>query len=532
MTLIWNDPELTAQRLVDGWILTGDVASRDEDGYLRFSARNDDVISSAGYRIGPAEIEECIARHDAVALAAAIGVPDATRGEVVKAFVELRPGREPDEALEADIQAAGWDEIERDGGLSRAQIEQAAEVYVSASNVILCYGMGITQHRSASATVGQLMNLLLLRGNIGRPGAGICPVRGHSNVQGARTVGVAEKPSKAMLDAIETVFGFTVPRAHGHTVVEAIEAMQAGTARALICLGGNLAVAAPDPQATYAAMRGLDLHVNIATKLNRTHLLTGGETLLLPCLGRTEIDIQASGRQSVTVEDSMSMVHASRGMNQPASPNLRSEPAIVAGIAKAILPGEGGGVDWDGLVADYDRVRDLIEAVFPDQFRDYNLRVRAPGGFRLPLAHAERVWKTASGKANFLVFRADQDDPRRHAPDVLMLTTIRSHDQYNTTVYGLNDRYRGVSGTREVVFVGPADLQRFGLEDGDHVDITSPDGARLVRRFRVVARDLPRGSLAGYFPELQPLVALDARDHRSGTPAYKSIPVRLRKSEA
>jgi molybdopterin-dependent oxidoreductase alpha subunit len=332
-----------------------------------------------------------------------------------------------------------------------------------------------------------------------------------------------------MLDAMETVFGFTVPRVHGHTVVEAIEAMEAGRSKALICLGGNLAVAAPDPQATYRAMRRLDLHVNIATKLNRTHLLTVGETILLPCLGRTEIDVQAGGRQSVTVEDSMSMVHASRGMRPPASPSLRSEPAIVAGIAKAMLPGAGGGVDWDAMIADYDRIRDAIAAVFPDTFAGYNERVRTPGGFRLPLPHADRIWKTASGKANFLVFRADEDDPRRHDPEVLLLTTIRSHDQYNTTVYGLNDRYRGVSGTREVVFVGPADLERFALKDGDRVDIASPGGERLVRDFRVVARDLPKGSIAGYYPELNPLVALAARDRRSGTPAYKSIPVRLTK---
>lgn len=436
------------------------------------------------------------------------------------------------DALAADIAATGWEAIEIGSGLTRAQIEQAAQVYVTSERVILCYGMGITQHRSASATVGQLMNLLLLRGNIGRPGAGICPLRGHSNVQGARTVGIAEKPAKAMLDAMEQVFGFTVPRENGHTVVDAIEAMEAGQAKTLISLGGNLAVAAPDPQATYAAMRRLDLHVNIATKLNRTHLLAVGETLLLPCLGRTEIDVQATGRQSVTVEDSMSMVHASRGMNPPASEHLRSEPAIVAGVAKAILA-DGGGVDWDGLIDDYSRIRDLIAQVFPDTFADYNKRIRTPGGFRLPLPHAERVWKTASGKANFLVYQADGEDPRRGDPSVLLLTTIRSHDQYNTTVYGLNDRYRGVKGTREVVFVGAADLAALGLKDGDRVDIEAafPDRLeRMARGFRAVQRDLPRGSIAGYYPELNPLVMLEARDRRSGTPAYKSIPVRLRKS--
>jgi anaerobic selenocysteine-containing dehydrogenase len=226
----------------------------------------------------------------------------------------------------------------------------------------------------------------------------------------------------------------------------------------------------------------------------------------------------------------MSMVHASRGMNPPASGQLRSEPAIVAGIAKAILP-DGGGVDWDGLVADYDRIREMISQVFPDQFADYNAKVRTPGGFRLPLAHAERVWKTASGKANFIVHAADEDDLPPQDPEVLTLTTVRSHDQYNTTVYGLTDRYRGVFGTREVVFVCPADLAARGLADGDQVDIEAASGGgRAVRGFRAVARELPRGSIAGYYPELNPLVALDARDRRSGTPAYKSIPVRLKKS--
>jgi len=433
------------------------------------------------------------------------------------------------EALAAHLELLSWDEIEAGCGLPRAQIEEAARIYAGARATILCYGMGLTQHRDSSSTVQQLVNLLLLKGNIGRPGAGVCPLRGHSNVQGDRTVGIWEKPSEAFLSAMDRVFAFHAPRAHGHTVVEAIAAMERGEARAFVGLGGNFAVAAPDPIRTFAAMRTLDLTVHVATKLNRTHLLPGRESFLLPCLGRTEIDEQAGGRQAVTVEDSMSMVHASRGLNPPASPGLKSEVAIVAGIARATF-GPDDPVDWEGLTADYDRIRDLIEAVQPELFADYNARIRIPGGFRLPVAPSERVWKTASGKANFLVHHAETGDPRRGDPDVLVLTTLRSHDQYNTTIYGQNDRYRGVFGRRDVVFVHPDDLAARGLAEGDRVDLAAAfdaDGRRVVRGFTAVARDLPRGCVAAYYPEANVLVALDDHDRRSGTPAYKSAPVRL-----
>ncbi len=377
-----------------------------------------------------------------------------------------------------------------------------------------------------AAFLFQLMGRL-----IGKPGAGICPLRGHSNVQGARTVGVAEKPSAALLDRMEQVFGLPMPCEHGHTVVEAIEAILDGRSKVLISLGGNFAVAAPDPRQTHEAMRRLELSVNIATKLNRTHLLHGGEAWLLPCLGRTEMDEQATGRQAVTVEDSMSMVHASRGLNPPASPQLKSEPAIVAGIARAALG--PGGVDWEGLVGDYDRIRDLIEQVFPETFAGYNERIRTPGGFRLPVPPSSRDWRTASGKANFIPYQADGEDPRRGDPEVLLLTTVRSHDQYNTTIYGQNDRYRGVSGRRDVVFLSPADLERLGIAEGDLLDVEAAfpeagEAVRAVRGFIAVARDLPRGSAAAYYPEVNGLVSLDQRDRRSGTPAYKSIPVRIR----
>jgi len=439
------------------------------------------------------------------------------------------------DSLVADIEGTPWDEIEQVAGLSRADIEAAADIYANAKRVIICYGMGITQHKHGTANVQQLMNLLLLRGNIGREGAGICPLRGHSNVQGDRTVGITEIPSQAFLDSLQRVFGFEPPRAKGHAAVETMEAMRAGRSKSLICLGGNLPVAMPDPQACFEAMRKLDLSVHIATKLNRSHLLIGKNNYILPCLGRTELDVQETGPQSVSVEDSMSMVHASRGSLPPASPELKSEPAIVAGIAKATLADSK--VDWNAMVADYSRIRDAIEAVFPD-FAGYNERVGQPHGFRLDIPASRREWRTASGRANFIVFDSKNQRPlaRPGVQDALVLATVRSHDQYNTTIYGKNDRYRGVTGRRDVLFCNEADLAERGLEHGDLVDIeavadndhaTEP---RIVRRFVAVAFDIARGAVAAYYPEANGLVALSNFDARSGTPSYKSVPVVIRRS--
>lgn len=378
----------------------------------------------------------------------------------------------------------------------------------------------------------QLANLLLLRGNIGRPGAGICPLRGHSNVQGDRTVGITEIPSQPFLDATERVFGFAPPRQKGHNAVEAVQAIIDGRSKAIICLGGNLAVAMSDPEAVFAGMRRLDLAVHIATKLNRSHLLLARESIILPCLGRTERDLQETGAQSVTVEDSMSMVHASRGALPPASDQLRSEPAIIAGMAMATLPDTR--VDWAWLIADYARIRDKIEAVFPDFF-DFNARVSEPGGFRLDVPASRREWRTPSGKANLLVCAGVEEDPRVARADALRLTTIRSHDQYNTTIYGLNDRYRGITGRRDVVFLNREDLAALGLGHGDVVDVEAvandPGGPpRVLRGVTAVAHDIARGSAAAYYPEANGLVALDSYDERSGTPTYKSIPVIIRRS--
>jgi molybdopterin-dependent oxidoreductase alpha subunit len=439
-----------------------------------------------------------------------------------------------DELL-ADLDATSWDAIEEASGLSRSDIEFTGGVYARAERVIINYGMGITQHRHGTGNVQQIANLLMLRGNIGRKGAGISPLRGHSNVQGDRTVGITEIPSDELLNAIARVFGFDPPRHHGHNAIEAVEAIRDGRSKALVCLGGNLAVAMSDPEVTFKAMRNLDLAVHIATKLNRTHLLLAKQSIILPCLGRTEIDLQATGAQSVTVEDSMSMVHASRGALKPASEHLRSEPAIIAGMALATLPQTR--VKWAELVADYGKIRDGIEAVFPD-FADFNARIKQPGGFRLYVAASEREWLTPTKKANFLVHPGVDEDPRVADRETLTLTTIRSHDQYNTTIYGLNDRYRGIKGRRDVVFVNERDLASRGLKHGDLVDLAvvsdAPSKAdeRAMRNLTAVAYHIAQGSIAAYYPEANVLVALDHYDAKSGTPSYKSTPVLLRASRA
>jgi molybdopterin-dependent oxidoreductase alpha subunit len=429
------------------------------------------------------------------------------------------------EDLRKEVEVTSWDSILDVSGLSLEAFESAADVYIRAKSVIVCYGMGLTQHENGTANVQQLANFMMLRGNLGRKGAGICPVRGHSNVQGDRTVGITEIPNDALLDGMEKAFGFRPSGDKGHNAIETIEAIADGRSKALVCLGGNLAVAMADPDATFAAMRKLDLAVHIATKLNRSHLLVAKTSLILPCLGRTDLDTQASGPQSVTVEDSMSMVHASRGFLNPPSPTLRSEPAIIAGIAKATL-GNRHGIDWDGLISNYDRIREKIEIVFPD-FHDFNNRVRVKGGFRLDVPASYRVWKTHTGKATFLLSPSLDGDRLVANPRALMLTTIRSHDQYNTTVYGLDDRYRGVFGRRDVVFMNKTDLADRGLRDGDLIDLTATLSRepRTARKFTVVEYNIPKGSVAGYYPELNVVITLEHHDRLSGTPSYKSVPV-------
>jgi molybdopterin-dependent oxidoreductase alpha subunit len=462
-----------------------------------------------------------------VALDAA-SVAEGGPGVLDRAFIaEHTEGIDP---LLADLEATSWDAIEKSSGLPRADIENLGNIYAKAKSVIINYGMGITQHRHGTGNVQQIANLLMLRGNIGRAGAGISPLRGHSNVQGDRTVGITEVPNAALLDGIKHTFGFEPPSAHGHDAVAAVKAIRDGRSKALICLGGNLAVAMSDPEETYPAMRSLDLVVHIATKLNRSHLLIAKESIILPCLGRTEIDVQATGPQLVTVEDSMSMVHASRGGLKPASEYLKSETAIVAAMAMATLPNTK--VKWLDYVADYSKIRDAIESVFP-AFKDYNARIQKPGGFRLRNAASEREWLTPSKKAQFLIFPGLYEDGP--AENALTLTTLRSHDQYNTTIYGMNDRYRGITGRRDVVFVNAQDLASRGLSHGDLIDVVlaSPGSApRALRRVTAVSYNIPQGSVAAYYPEANVLVALDQYDARSGTPAYKSIPISIQASAA
>jgi molybdopterin-dependent oxidoreductase alpha subunit len=420
--------------------------------------------------------------------------------------------------------------------ITREDIEQLTSIYVKGERVICTWGMGLTQHRQAVATIQMLSNLMMMRGNIGRPGAGLCPVRGHSNVQGDRTMGIEEKPSQAFLDRLGQVYGFEPPREHGYDVIETIQAMLDGEVKVFIGLGGNFAIATPDTPRTWDALRSCELTVQVTTKLNRSHLVHGKDALILPTLGRTEIDLQSGVAQGVTVEDSMSMVHLSFGMNRPASPNLLSEIAIVARMAEATL---GDKVDWRGYTNDYAKIRDAIEQVI-DGFHDFNTRVAKPGGFHLGVASRERVWKTASGKAQFIAHAVDLDTPihrarARFGERLMTLMTTRSHDQYNTTIYGQDDRYRGVFGQRRVVFAHSADIEMLGLAENDWVDLTSvwDDGIeRRADRFRLVAYDIPRGCLGAYYPETNPLVPLESFAIGAGTPASKSIPVLMTRSSS
>ncbi|MGO4302584.1 FdhF/YdeP family oxidoreductase [Cupriavidus sp. RAF12] len=436
------------------------------------------------------------------------------------------------EAFAADLRAESWADIVADSGVTREDIDALADVYVKSERTIACWGMGLTQHKNSVRTIQMLSNVMMLRGNIGRPGAGLMPVRGHSNVQGDRTMGIEEQPDGAFLDRLGATFGFEPPREHGQDVVGAINAMLAGKVKVFVGLGGNFSIATPDTPRTWEALRQCDLTVNIATKLNRSHLVIGKASLLLPTMGRTEIDLQDGVPQGVTVEDSVCMVHISYGMNKPASPDLLSETAIVARMAAATLGSEK--VDWLWYAQDYARIRDAIEKVIPG-FEQFNARVNQPGGFHLTPASRNRVWKTASGKAQFLVHAIDKDTPIQRAraaygDDLMVMMTTRSHDQYNTTIYGLDDRYRGVFGLRRVVFINPVDRERLGFAESERVDITSvwEDGiTRHAQDFLLVDYDIPAGCLGAYYPETNPLVPLESIGDRSGTPTSKSIPVLL-----
>ena len=431
------------------------------------------------------------------------------------------------EALRESIQKTSWSLIEQESGLAKEILKKVADTYCKANKVIACWAMGITQHTHGVGTIQYITNLLLLRGNIGRKGAGLCPVRGHSNVQGDRTVGITEKPKKIFLDRIQEVFGFAPPIEHGVDAVECIEQMAKGRIKVFMGLGGNFAAATPDTHYTELALRKCDLTVHVSTKLNRSHLVPGKEALIFPCLGRTEKDIQNGKSQKVTVEDSMSMVHASQGKNTPASPHLLSEPAIVTQIAEATFPHSS--VPWKQFREDYSLIRAYIEKTIPD-FAGYNQKIQTPGGFHLRNSAKEREWNTQTGKAQFTTYPLQAISLRAGE---LRLMTLRSHDQYNTTVYGLNDRYRGIQGERWVLFLNTEDMEERDLQPSDLLHITSRDEQGVHRHasgFKAVPYDIPKGSAAAYFPEANVLVSIHSTAIKSNTPVSKLIPIQIEKA--
>jgi molybdopterin-dependent oxidoreductase alpha subunit len=427
-------------------------------------------------------------------------------------------------AYRDECAANPWSELERQSGVDEATMRRLAELYVGAERTIVAWCLGITQQEHGVDTIREIVNLLLLRGNVGREGAGLSPIRGHSNVQGNRTCGITHRPSEAFLDRLAEVCGIDPPRAHGLDTVGSIAAMQRGEVKVFVGMGGNFALAAPDTVATFEGLRRCELTVQVSTKLNRSHLVHGRRALILPCLGRTEKDEQRGGLQSTSVEDSMSMVHLSKGMKAPASPKLLSEPAIIAGMARASLPETR--TPWQGYVDDYDTIRDTMAKVL-EGFEGFNGRVRERFGFRIPQAARERVFRTGSGRAEFSLAPLPDAVP----PDGrLILGTMRSHDQWNTTIYSNNDRYRGVRNLRTLVFMHPDDMAERGLSELDLVDITSiaKDGTRRsVYGYRALAYDIPRGNAAGYMPELNVLCPLGDYSSQSDQPLMKHLLVEI-----
>lgn len=427
------------------------------------------------------------------------------------------------------VRAQPWDAIEADSGLSRAALEGAARVYARCNAVIGVYGMGLTQHVLGEYNIYMLASLLLMRGNLGKPGAGICPVRGHSNVQGQRTVGIADDPALVPLDRLAEQYGFEPPRERGLHTVEACKGVLDGSVHGFIGLGGNFLRAIPDQERVIAAWDKLRLTVQIATKLNRTHLVNGEVAYLLPCLGRIERVMENGKAQVLSTEDSTSCIHASVGKAEPADPGLLSETRIVVELAKATLP-PNPKVPWDTWVNDYATIRDAIEQTYPDQFRDFNQRMWQPGGFHRPNSARERIWKTATGKANLIAPPALVATGFDDAPGRFRLMTMRSNDQFNTTVYGYDDRFRGIRGTRDVVMMNKDDIAQQGLQEGQVVKLVSDAGdgiAREVGGLSVVAFDIPRGCIGGYYPECNPLIPLSHHTLFSMLPAAKSVPVRI-----
>ena len=426
------------------------------------------------------------------------------------------------------LEKVSWEEIVAQAGVARNLIEQAAEIFANSERTMFCWAMGLTQHRNAVANIQEIVNLMLLRGQIGKPGAGLCPVRGHSNVQGDRTVGIWERPSAGFLDHLGAEFNFEPPRNHGFDTVKSIQAMHDGQAKVFFALGGNFLSATPDTEFTAAALRRCRLTAHVSTKLNRSHLVTGDRALILPCLGRTEVDMQATGPQFVTTENSMGVVQMSLGALEAASPELLSEPQIVARLARATLEHRTT-VEWEQLIANYDLIRDAIENVVPG-FDDYNKRVRERSGFYLPNPARKRIFKTQSGKAVFTVHPLPD---HKLEPGQYLMMTIRSHDQFNTSIYSGNDRYRGIRNGRQVVFLNGEDIDAAGLRARQLVDLVSHFNGeeRVARRFTVVPYDIPRGCAATYFPEANVLVPVGSVAEKSNTPASKSVVISIQATE-
>lgn len=432
------------------------------------------------------------------------------------------------EAFAADIRSESWESIVKNSGISREQIREAARIAIESERMICSWAMGITQHKNGVANVQSIVNFALLRGQIGRRGAGVCPVRGHSNVQGDRTVGIWEQMSDEFMEALGKEFNFSPPEKNGFDTVRTIEAMNKGVVKVFVALGGNFLSATPDTKYTSEGLQRCKLTVQISTKLNRGHLITGEQALILPCLGRTERDFQKDGEQFVTVEDTTGVVHMSKGVLDPASPQLRSEPAIVAGMASAILQ-QKTTVDWKGLTENYDRIREHIEHVVPG-FTQYNTRVRQPGGFYLPNNPRQGKFNTENKRAKFTI----HEIPKHNLPPGrLLLTTIRSHDQFNTTIYGDDDRYRGIFKGRRVVFLNAEDMRSLSLEKDQWVDLIShfESETRRAERFKVVPYEIPPGCAAAYFPETNVLVPIRQVADKSNQPASKSVVISIEPSK-
>jgi molybdopterin-dependent oxidoreductase alpha subunit len=432
------------------------------------------------------------------------------------------------EEFKAALRAVHLGDILDQAGVTKSQLEDAGRIFVESERVIFCWAMGLTQHKNAVGNIQEIVNLMLMRGQLGKPGSGLCPVRGHSNVQGDRTMGIWEQPSEQFLNDLGKEFRFAPPREPGLDTVHAIQAMHEGKAKVFFALGGNFLSATPDTEYTAAALRRCRLTAHASTKLNRAHLITGQQALILPCLGRTEVDLQATGPQFITTENSMAVVEGWQGRLTPASEHLLSEPAIVAGLAKAVL-GNRSTVDWDNLTADYDRIRDHIERVVPD-FEDYSRRARHPGGFYLPNPIRNREFKTEDGLAHFTVHPLPIHELK---PGQFLMMTMRSHDQFNTTIYGLDDRYRGIHNGRRVVFLNPLDIRVAKLKEGQAVDLIShfEGEERIARHFTVVPYSIPRRSAATYFPEANVLVPLRHFADKSHTPASKSVVISIKPSD-